>query len=158
MLSTPVHVLPAYTFCGRSPYVVTFHESSTDLNRSTATENDGSRHNSQHADRSICGPVPSFSPTTASEAVENSQASVDDKLLGLLGAYHQLAIDTFNTCSRGPTHRSLIDTGEGYNLGGADFSHATPRPFQPAVSPFHLRAPPDLKLSINSLPSELKGD
>jgi hypothetical protein len=66
--------------------------------------------------------------------------------------------NTFNTCSRGPTHRSLTDTGGCYSLGGADFPHTTPRPSQPAVSTFHLRAPPDLRLSIKSLPSKLTGD
>jgi hypothetical protein len=40
-----------------------------------------------------------------------NQASTDGRLLGLLGPYHQDAIDTFNNCSWGPTHRSLIDTG-----------------------------------------------
>jgi hypothetical protein len=44
----------------------------------------------------------------------------------LLGPYHQHAIGTFNTCSRGPTHRSLTDTGRGYNLGGAGLPHTTP--------------------------------
>jgi hypothetical protein len=53
---------------------------------------------------------------------------------------HQHAIGTFNTCSRGPTHRSLIDIGRGYNLGGSDFPHTTPCPSQPTVSNFHLRA------------------
>jgi hypothetical protein len=80
------------------------------------------------------------------------------KLLGLLGSYHQHAIGTFNTCSQGPTHRSLTDTDGSYSLRGADFSYTTPRPTQPAISPFHLRASPSLRLSINSLPSELKGD
>jgi hypothetical protein len=42
---------------------------------------------------------------------EQSQASINGWLLGLLGPYHQYAIGTFNTCSRGPTERSLIDTG-----------------------------------------------
>jgi hypothetical protein len=106
----------------------------------------------------ICGSVPSFSPKSTNEAVDLSQASVADKLLGLLGPYHQYAIDTFNTCSRGPTHRSLTDTDGGYNLGGTGFPHTTPRPSQPIISPFHLRALLDLRLSINSLPSELKGD
>jgi hypothetical protein len=47
------------------------------------------------------------------------------------------AIGTFSTCSWGPTHRSLTDTGGGYNLGGADLRpHTTPRPSQPAVSTF----------------------
>jgi hypothetical protein len=86
----------------------------------------------------------SFSPNTAIEAIGLSQASVDGKLLGLLGPYHQYAIGMFNTCSRGPTNRSLIDKGGGYNLKGAGFPHTTLRPSQPAVSTFHLRTPPGL--------------
>jgi hypothetical protein len=133
-----------YASCGRSPYVATVHKSSTDLNRSTSLEKEGSRHNPQHTGWLIHGSVPSFSPTIASEAVEKSQASVDDKLLSLLGPYHQHVIGTFNTCSRGPTYRSLIDTCGAYNLRGAGLPHTTPRPSQPAVSTFHLRASPDL--------------
>jgi hypothetical protein len=94
------------------------------------------------AGRPICGSVPSFSPEPTNEAVGLSQTSVDDE--GLLDSYHQHAINTVNTCSRGPTHRSLINTGGCYNLEGAGFSHITPRPSQPTVSPFHLRAPPGL--------------
>jgi hypothetical protein len=45
-----------------------------------------------------------------------NQASTDGRLLGLLGRYHQYAIGMFNTCSRGPTHRSLTDTGRGTTL------------------------------------------
>jgi hypothetical protein len=71
------------------------------------------------------------------------------------GPIYQHAISMFNGCSRWPTHRSLIDIGRGYNLGGAGFPHTTPRPSQPAVSTFHLRAPPGLRLSIQSLPTEL---
>jgi hypothetical protein len=37
---------------------------------------------------------------------------------------------------RGPTHRSLTDTGGGDNLEGADFPHSTTRPSQPTVLPF----------------------
>jgi hypothetical protein len=59
----------------------------------------------------------------------------------LLGPYHQYAIGTFNTCSWGPTHRSLTDTGGGYNLGGAGLPHTTFWPSQPAVCIFHLSAP-----------------
>jgi hypothetical protein len=68
-------------------------------------------------------------------------------LLGLSGPYYRYAIGTFNTCSRGPTHRSLIDTGGCYNFGGVGFPHITPRPSQPAVSHFHLRAPPGLQFN-----------
>jgi hypothetical protein len=60
------------------------------------------------------------------EVVGLIQASVDNRLLGLSDSYHRHAIDTFNTCSRGPTHRSLTDTVGGYN---------------------HLRAPSGLRLS-----------
>jgi hypothetical protein len=68
-----------------------------------------------------------FSPNTAIEAVGLSQSSIDNRLLGLPGTYHWYAIGTFNTCSWKPTHRSLINTGGGYNLGGAGLSHTTPR-------------------------------
>jgi hypothetical protein len=76
-----------------------------------------------------------------------SQTFVDRKLLGLLGPYHRHAIGMFNTCSRGPTHRSLIDTGGGYSLEGANFPQTTPRPSQPAVFTFHLRVPPGLQFN-----------
>jgi hypothetical protein len=55
-----------------------------------------------------------------------SQTSINNKLLGLPGPYRRHAIGTFNTCSRGPTHRSLTDTCEGYSLVGASFPHTTP--------------------------------
>jgi hypothetical protein len=76
-----------------------------------------------------------------------SQASIDNRLLGLLDTYHHLETCTFNPCSPGPTHRSLTNTGEGYNLGGVGFPHTTLRPSQSVVSPFHLRALPDLQFN-----------
>jgi hypothetical protein len=79
--------------------------------------------------------------------VGKSQTFIDNRLLGLLGPYHRHAIGTFNTCSWGPTHRFLTDSGGGYNLGGAGLPHTTPRSFQPVVSTFHLRAPPGLQLT-----------
>jgi hypothetical protein len=51
----------------------------------------------------------------------------------------------------GPTHRFLTDIGGGYNLGGASLPHTTPRPSQPVVSTFHLRALPSLQ--FNQVPS-----
>jgi hypothetical protein len=47
-LTTPVYVRPAYASYGQSPYVTTFHESSTELDRVTAPEKKDSRHNPQH--------------------------------------------------------------------------------------------------------------
>jgi hypothetical protein len=80
-------------------------------------------------------------------AVEKSQAPVDNRLLGLPGPYHRHAIGTYNTCSRGPTEWSLINTGRGYNLGGAGLPH-THSPTLPTSCPhFPLVAPPDLHFS-----------
>jgi hypothetical protein len=120
-------------------------KSSTKLYRSTAPEKKGSWHNPQLDGCLIRRSVPNFSPTIANEAVGKRQASVDNQLLGLPGPYHRHAIGTFNTCSRGPTHRSLTDTGGAYSLKGAGLPHTTPWPFQPTVSNFHLRAPPSLQ-------------
>jgi hypothetical protein len=69
-LPTPVHVCPVYTSCGQSPYVITFHESSTELSRPTAPKKKSSRHNPQRVDWSIYGSVPSFSPEPTNEEVE----------------------------------------------------------------------------------------
>jgi hypothetical protein len=100
--------------------------------------------------------VPSFSPKPTNEAVGLSQASIGDKIQGLLGPYHQYAISMFNTCSRGITHRSLTDTGGGYSLEGVGSPPTTPRPFQPTVSTFHLRAPPGLRLINPQFSKDLK--
>jgi hypothetical protein len=90
----------------------------------------------------------SFSPNTAIEVVGLSQASVDSRLLGLLCLYHQHVIGTFNTYSRGPTHRSLIDIGRGYNLGGAGLPHHIPRPFQLAVLHFPPKDRPPVRSQV----------
>jgi hypothetical protein len=136
----------------------TFMKSSTAMDRATAPEKKGSRHNPQHAGWPIRGSVPSFSPEAAIEAVGVKTSSVSNQLLGLPGPYHWHVIGTFNTCSRGSTHQSLTDTGGGYNLGSAGFSHTTPRPSQPVVSPFHLRARLVSGYPNQPLPTELKGD
>jgi hypothetical protein len=60
---------------------------------------------------------------------------------------HQHAIGTFNTCSRGSTHRSLTDTGGGYSLGGSGLPHTTPRCSQSTISTFHPRAAPSLQFN-----------
>jgi hypothetical protein len=135
-----VHLCLVYASYEQSPYVATFHESSTELDRITAPEKKGSRHNPQHVGWSIRGSVHSFSPESTNEAVEKAK----HWQLGLPGPYHRHAIGTFNTYSRGPIHRSLTDTGGGYNLGGAGFPHTTPQSSQPAVFPFYLMAPLDL--------------
>jgi hypothetical protein len=64
----------------------------------------------------------------------------------------------FNTCLWGPAHRSLTDTDEGYNLGGAGLPYTTPRPSQSIVSTFHLTALLSLRLIIQQLPIDLEMD
>jgi hypothetical protein len=76
-----------------------------------------------------------------------SQTSVDGRLLGLPGPYHRHAIGTFNTCSRGPTHRSLTDTGGGYNLGGVDLPCTHSPTFPTSCLHFPLKAPPGLQFN-----------
>jgi hypothetical protein len=83
----------------------------------------------------------SFSPNTIIKPVGLSQSSVDDMLLGLLGSYLQHTISTCNTCSRGSTHWSLIDTDGGYNLVGVIPNR---RSFT-----FHLMVPLGLRLTNN---------
>jgi hypothetical protein len=100
----------------------TFHESSTGLDRCTAPDSTSQLSWVAHETHL------SFSSNTTIEAVCLSQAPIDNRLLGLLGPYHQHGISTFNTCSRGPTHRSLTDTSGCYNLWGAGLPHHTPRP------------------------------
>jgi hypothetical protein len=109
MLPMSVHVCPTYASLGWSPYVVTFHETLTDLDRFHFSGEKGSRHNPLHASWPIRESIPSFSPEPANEAGGVRQTSVGDQLLGLPGPYHWHTIGTFNTCSLGPTHQSFTD-------------------------------------------------
>jgi hypothetical protein len=58
-----------------------------------------------------------------------SQASINDRLLGLLGPDHQHAIGTFNTCSRVPTPQSLTDIGGCYHKENPEIATAHSSPF-----------------------------
>jgi hypothetical protein len=131
-----VHIWSKTICISRRPHIATFYEMPIDLDISHCFWENGSRHNPQHAGQPIRGSVPSFSPEPTNEAVAISQAPVSDQLLALPGSYHRHVIGTFNTCSRGPIHRSLTDTGGGYNFRGAGLPHITPRPSQPVVSTF----------------------
>jgi hypothetical protein len=75
-----------------------FRQSSRDLNSSTPPEKKGSELKPQHTGHPIRGSVRSFSPTTANGAAGKSQASIDNRLLGLPDPYHRHAIGKFNTC------------------------------------------------------------
>jgi hypothetical protein len=131
----------------RGPHIATFHTVVNRFEQIHCTREEGSRHNPQHAGRLIHRSVPSFSPTIANRAMEKSQTSVDNWLLGLSGPCHRHAIGTFNTCSRGPTHRSLTDSGGGYNLGGAALSHTHSPTFSISCLPFPLLASSGLQFN-----------
>jgi hypothetical protein len=92
----------------------------------------------------FAGPYPVSPPSQPMKQWGQSQASVDGGYSTYWAHKHQHAIGTFNTYSRRSTHWSLIDIGGGYNLEGANFPCTTPRPSQPTVFTFHLRAPPGL--------------
>jgi hypothetical protein len=94
----------------------------------------------QHTDWPIYGSPPSFSPPHSQWSSRLKPNFCRWHATRLIGHIYQNAIDTFNTCSWGPTHWFLTNTGRGYNHGDTDFPHTTPRPFQPTVSTFHLRA------------------
>jgi hypothetical protein len=132
MLIALVHIHHTYAFCGQSPYVATIHTDPTELDRfATPEKNCSQLHLTQ-----LSGPrdPPQF-------LYEHNHWSSALKpnicwwtgYIDLLGSYHQHVISTFNTCSHRPTHRSLTDTGGGYNLRGADFPHHTPWPSRPMV-------------------------
>jgi hypothetical protein len=89
------------------------------------------------------GPYPASLPQQPKSSGEKS-THVYNWLIGLPGSYHRHAIGTFNTCSRGPTERSLIDTGGGYNLGGAVLPHTHSPTFPTSCPHFLLMAPPGL--------------
>jgi hypothetical protein len=91
------------------------------------------------AGRSV-GPPPSFSPNIAIEAVMKAKHLLVTSYVSLLGPYLQHVISTFNTCSRGSTHRSLTNTCGSYNFGGDGLPHHTPQPSQPMVLHFPTKS------------------
>jgi hypothetical protein len=138
---------PSVRFLWAAPYVATFHESSTELSRPTALEKKGSRHNPQCATDRSAGPYPTSLLSQPMKQWGQSQASINDQLLGLLGPYHQYAIDMFSTCSRGPTEWSLTDTGRGLQPWRCRLSLYHSPTFPTSCLPIRLVAPPGLHLT-----------
>jgi hypothetical protein len=94
----------------------------------TALEKKGSRHNPQ-PDWVIRRSTTQFLSQHNHWSSNESQTSIDSRLLGLLGPYHWLAIGTFNTCSWVPTPRSLTDTGRGYHIENLEIATTLSPPF-----------------------------
>jgi hypothetical protein len=133
-LPTSVHVRPAYTFCGQSPYVTTFHWLPRSRNRplhpkEVLTTKDRLAQSSSTV-------ASFFHPCDSPGVGREILAQWLHNYFSLLSPYHQLVIDTFNTCSRGPIHRSLTYTGGGYHLGGDGLPHTTPQSSQLVASTF----------------------
>jgi hypothetical protein len=156
-LSMPVHIRPVYASCGRSPYVATFRESSTELNGCTAPEKKCSRLHLS-ASRVVRGTHLSFSPNTAIEVVRLSQAPVGGRLPCLPGPYHQHAIGTFNTCSRVPTPLSLTDTGGVYHIENLGIATTLSPPFPSEGSTDPPNGPTQSQIIQQHLPKELEGE
>jgi hypothetical protein len=94
----------------------------------TTPEKKGSRHNPQPG-WVIRRSATQFLSHHMCWSSNESQTSIDSRLLGLPGPCHRLAIDTFNTCSREPTPRSLTDTAGGYHIDNLRIATALSPPF-----------------------------
>jgi hypothetical protein len=68
-------------------------------------------------------------PSQPMKQCGQNQASINGRLLGLLGTYHQHAIGTFNTCSQVPTPQSLTDTCRGYHIENLEIATTLSPPF-----------------------------
>jgi hypothetical protein len=80
----------------------------------------------------------SFSPKHNHWSIALKPSIIDEQAISV---YWPISINTFNTCSRRPTHRSLTDTGGDYSLEGADLPHHTPRSSQLTVLHFSAKGP-----------------
>jgi hypothetical protein len=128
----------------RGPHIATFHTVTNRFEQIHCTREEGLPTQSTARRPSDPRVYTQLLSHNSQRAVGEKSTPVDNWLLGLPGPYHQHTIGTFNTCSRGPTERSLIDTGEGYNLGGAGLPHTHSPTFPTSCPHFSLMAPPCL--------------
>jgi hypothetical protein len=121
----------------------------------TAPEKKGSRHNPQ-----LGWVIHRFTTQFLSQhshwSSNERQISVDSRLLGLLGPYHQYAIGTFNTCSRVSTPRSLTNTGGGYHIENVGIVIALSPPFPSKGFTDPSNGPAQSQIIQQHLPKELK--
>jgi hypothetical protein len=124
MLPTPVHARPKYAFCGQSSHVTTFQWQPQSQNRSLHL-----KEVLTTKDRLV---QPSswvtsfFLPCDSPRVEERGFGQIVTQLLQLTRPI-SLACDRYVQYLLVVTNpRSLIDTGGGYNLGGAGLPHTTP--------------------------------
>jgi hypothetical protein len=128
----------------RGPHIATFHTVVNGFDQIHCTREEGLPTQSTARRPSDPRVRTQLLSHNSQRAVGKSQAPVDNRLLGLPGPYHPHAIGTFNTCSRRPTKRSLIDTGGGYNLGRDGLPHTHSPTFSTSCPHFPLVVPPSL--------------
>jgi hypothetical protein len=128
-LHTSVHVHPAYASYGQSLYMVTFHESSTELSKPTAQEKKGSRHNPQRATDRFVGPY--LASLLSQYAIYQRPATtLTSPISPVCYRYVQYLLGEANRMVLN-RHRQWVT-----NLRGAGFPRTTPQPSRLAVSPF----------------------
>jgi hypothetical protein len=142
MLPTSVHIRLAYASYGQSPCMTTFHWFSQSRNRPL------------HSKEVLATKDRLAQPSSwvASFLLPCDSPGVGERGFSpMVTQLHQHAIDTFNTCSWGPTERSLTDTSGGYNLGGAGLPRTHSPTFPTSCPHFPLMAPPGLQ--FNQVPA-----
>jgi hypothetical protein len=141
MLPTLVHVRHLYASCEQSPYVATFHESSTALDKGTALEKKELLTTSPTYRLIDLGSHPVFLPLTTIEAVEKGKHLLATSYVGLLWSYLQHVISKFHTSSRGITHQSLTRQTKATTFEVSAFHITLPDIFQPTVLCFPPKGP-----------------
>jgi hypothetical protein len=139
-----VHVWSTTIRISRGPHIATFNTVVNRFEQIHCTRDEGLTTQSTARRPSDPRVRTQLLSHNSQRAVVKIQAPVDNRLLGLPDPYHRHAIGTLNTCSRGPTERSIIDTCGGYNLGGAGLPHIHSPTFPTSCPHFPLVAPPDL--------------
>jgi hypothetical protein len=121
----------------------------------TAPQKKGSRHNPQPGwviNRSATQFLSQHNHWSSNE----SQTSIDSRLLDLPGTYHCHAIGTFNTCSRVPTPRSLTDTSGGYYIENIRIATTLSPPFPSEGSTDPPNGPAQSQIIQQHSPIELE--
>jgi hypothetical protein len=127
----PVHICHPYASCRQSSYVAIFHADSTELDRFIGPEK------TAHLLTDLWV-LPVSLPRQSSKQSPKANYLSRTNYIYLLDLYFQHVVSTFNTYSRGTTHRFLTDIDSDYHLEDADFTHHSSRPCQLKVLHFSL--------------------
>jgi hypothetical protein len=156
-LLASVHVRHLYAFCGHSPYVTTFRESSIALDRVTALEKKATFDYifSTSTDRSVGLHLISLS-LTAIEAVEKVKHQLTNKLHQFTSHISPARDQYVQYLLTGSIYRSLTDTGRGYKLRCVDLPYHTLQFSQLTVLHLLPKCPTRSQINHPTLPTGLK--